>query len=755
MQQTLFDLIMDHKRAAILLLVAVTAFFGLFAVRIEFDNSIESYFLESDLRDYDRFLEEFGTDEIIVVAFGGEDIFTVENFELIHGLSRRLEKVRHVRRVISLTTAEVVTGTDDSVDFTELMPELPKSPEELAAIRARAFADPIIPGTLISPDGRNTAIAAEIDHRIGEFDYKVELLNDIRAIVAEYESETGKTFRIGGTAVLDDAVFRYTQRDQALFFPIMMVLIISLMYLMFRRVTTTLLPLAVVVISVIWTYGFMSLMGYKINVISTILGPLLMAVGIADSMHIIADYLQEVARPGSSARESVERSFRNVLGPCVMTTVTTVLGLLALLSADLVPIRQFGIVAAAGVVAALVVTILLLPILLAVIPVTRVVSVERIRTGRFTRLLGWLGEWHGGRAAIVLLASLLAVGPAVYSLFQVTVGTNSLDYFRRGDPVRTGTEWIDRNVGGTTSLEFLIEADTDDALTDPALLEKMESFQAYLKEVPGITKVFSVTDMLKTLNRAFHGGDEAAFRVPDSATVVAQELLIVEGSADLDALLSRDRTRGRITARVAMDSSRELAHRMPEVEARMHEIFGEAARVTPTGSVYLMHEMEGYLLSSQAKSFLLAFLVITVAMTLAFRSFKLGVLAMVPNLLPIVFVLALMPVLGIALDVGTVMIAGIALGLVVDDSTHFLYRLKEERKGVADNRQAIAGAMTLVGRPIVFTSIVLSLGFSVLVLGSFNPVTHFGVLAGMVIALALFFDLVVLPAIVGLLRSSV
>jgi predicted RND superfamily exporter protein len=283
----------------------------------------------------------------------------------------------------------------------------------------------------------------------------------------------------------------------------------------------------------------------------------------------------------------------------------------------------------------------------------------------------------------------------------------------------------------------------------------MESFQAYLKEVPGITKVFSVTDMLKTLNRAFHGGDEAAFRVPDSATVVAQELLIVEGSADLDALLSRDRTRGRITARVAMDSSRELAHRMPEVEARMHEIFGEAARVTPTGIVYLMHEMEGYLLSSQAKSFLLAFLVITVAMTLAFRSFKLGALAMVPNLLPIVFVLALMPVLGIALDVGTVMIAGIALGLVVDDSTHFLYRLKEERKGVADNRQAIAGAMTLVGRPIVFTSIVLSLGFSVLVLGSFNPVTHFGVLAGMVIALAVFFDLVVLPAIVGLLRWSV
>jgi predicted RND superfamily exporter protein len=437
-----------------------------------------------------------------------------------------------------------------------------------------------------------------------------------------------------------------------------------------------------------------------------------------------------------------------------MTSVTTVLGLLCLLSADLAPIRQFGLVAAVGVLAALVVTVLLLPILLAVIPMRRVVAPEPIRSGRFTRLLAWLGSWQRGRTVLVLLACGVVVGPAAYSLRQLTVGTNSLDYFREGDPVRRGTEWIDRNVGGTTSLEFLIEADTEDALVEPALLEKMESFQAYLRQVPGITKVFSVTDMLKTLNRAFHGGEEQAFRIPDSATAVAQELLVVEGSADLDALLSRDRTHGRITARVAMDTSRELAHRMPEVEAHMHEVFGEAASVTPTGIIYLMHEMEGYLISSQIKSFLLAFIVITLAMAGALRSFKLGALAMIPNLLPIVCVLALMPVLDIPLDVGTVMIAGVALGLVVDDSMHFLYRYQEERKRAPDARHALAGAMSYAGRPIVFTSIVLSLGFGVLLFGSFNPVANFGVLAALVIALALVFDLVVLPAIVGCFRSS-
>jgi len=748
-RQKLFRTIVNHRIQVMLVLAAVTAVFGYFAAQIQFDNSIESYFLDADIENYNRFLDEFGSDEIVVVAFGGEDIFTADNFKLIDALSRKIEKLPHVRRVISLTTAQIVSGRGDSVIFDDLTSPLPSSPADLARVRARALADPTIPGTLISPDGRNTAIVAEIDHIIGEFDYKIKLLNDLRDIVAEQAAATGKSFSIGGTAVLDDAVFRYTQRDQTMFFPVMIVIIVAVMYFMFRRVATTFLPLIVVVVSVVWTYGFMALMGYKINIISTIIGPLLMAVGIADSMHIIADYLQEAAHSGSSAIENIERSFHSVLGPCVMTSITTILGLLSLLAADLVPIRQFGLVAAVGVLAALVVTIVLLPILLAMIPLSKVVSREHVRGGPFTRFLSWLGAWHPNRNAIVLLACALAIVPAAYSLSRLTIGTNSLDYFRPDDPVRNQTEWIDRSIGGTTSLEFLVESKGGGDFADPGLLAKMDRFQTYLKTVPGITKVISVTDMVKTLNRAFEGGREEEFRIPDSAAAVAQELLVVEGSDDLDALLSGDRTRGRITARVAMDSSRALAHSMPEVEAHMREIFGASARVTPTGIVYLMHQMEGYLLSSQMKSFLLAFLVITIAMAIGLRSLKLGALAMIPNLLPIVFVMALMPVLGISIDVGTVMIAGVALGLVVDDTTHFLYRLREQRTCAADTHDAIARSMNLTGRPIVFTSIVLSLGFSVLVLASFNPVVNFGILAGILIMLALFFDLVVLPALVG------
>jgi hypothetical protein len=193
---------------------------------------------------------------------------------------------------------------------------------------------------------------------------------------------------------------------------------------------------------------------------------------------------------------------------------------------------------------------------------------------------------------------------------------------------------------------------------------------------------------------------------------------------------------------------------MPQIENRMREIFADAATVTPTGVVYLMHNMENYVLTSQIKSFLLAFIIIIISITVLLRSIRLGILAMIPNFLPILFTMALMPLLGISLDIGTVMVAGVALGLVVDDTIHFMSSLKTELQHEPDIRTSVEKAMRRTGRPIIFTSIVLSLGFMVLLFASFNPIIHFGFLSSVVILFALIFDLVVLPAILGFLRPS-
>ncbi|MCP4202247.1 MAG: MMPL family transporter [bacterium] len=753
--------ILGHRVLVVVLMAVATVALGWQAAEVGFDNSIETYFREDDIAEYRRFLDRFGTDEIIAIAFD-VGAFTPAGLELIQRISEEVEGLPHVRRVLSLTEAKIVFGDEDTVYFDPLVDPLanptvgekPSSPAALAAVKQRALADPFIPGTVVSHDLRSAAVVAEIDHLIGAFDYKVELIAQIRELVGELERETGRRFHIGGTAVIDDVLLRYTQRDQATYVPLMVLIIIGLVFAMFRSLKMVLLPVTVVGVTIGWTYGFLALLGYRINIITTILTPLLMAVAIADSMHFIADYLHETASGRHDKREAIERSFTNVWMPCLMTSVTTAVGLLALLSADLVPIRELGLVAAFGVVAAFIGTVLLLPVLLSLCPCPAERHRAQFAGGWLAGLLRGLGDWRRSRAVAVLTVSALLTVAALLSLPRLTIGTNSLDYLKPDDPVRGETEWIDARVGGTSSLEFLVETGEENAIRRPELLRRMAAFEEYLRAVEGVTGVYSVVGMVKALNRAFYGGDERFFAIPASSEEVAQQLLLVEGSEDIDALLSDGDATARIVARVQMARSQQLSRKMLEIERRATELFGEAATVTPTGMVHLMHRMEGYLLSSQIKSLSLAFVVISLLMLAMLRSARLALVALIPNLLPILFTLALMPWLGIPLDVGTVMIAVIALGLVVDDSIHLLVRLESERKRAPDTRRAIARALTAVGRPIIYTSVALSLGFLVLVFASFNSMIHFGVLSATVIALALVFDLVALPAVVGFLRLA-
>jgi len=756
MQSQLINYILKHRLLVTLVILLITIFFGWKALGVQFDNSIETYFLPDDIGDYRHFLDQFGSDEMIVVAFSGEpDIFNNSDLEIIDRLTNRMESLPHVHRILSITNSQIVWGDSESVNFDFVIDELPASDEELSIIRKRSLEDAFIPGTVLSRDGRHTAIVLEVDHITGEFDYKIDLLNQVQAILKEERIDKDKAYYFGGGPVIDEAIFRYNQEDQSRYTPIMILLMVAIMFAMFRRIDSVLLPLIVVVISIIWTYGFLVLMRYKINLISTILTPLLMAVSVADSIHIVAGYLQEHGQHKSARRrDCIISTIDQLIVPTTMTSVTTIIGLLSLLSAALTPVREFGLVAAFGVMVAYGVTISFLPVLLTFLPAPKEVHKAAVRSGFTTHILKWLGKWHPRRAILILTVSGLLLIPTMKMVSLISVGTNSLDYFKPGDPVRNQTEWIDSHLGGSISLEFLVDGQKTDALKNPILLQKMDVFQNYLKKIPGVTGVFSGVNLIKSLNKAYFEGDEVAFSIPESQLGVSQELLLVRGSDELSSLLSDDYSKGRITVRVAMAKSQELAENMPAIEEKMNDIFHSVANVRPTGLVYLMSRMETYLLKTQIRSFSIAFVVILLCMILMLRSVKLGLLAIIPNFLPILFTLALMPFFNIALDVGTVMIAGVALGLVVDDSIHFLTRLKLNLQLENSTHPAIASAIEKTGRPIIFTSIILSFGFTVLTLASFNPVIHFGILSSIVIFLALVFDLVVLPSVLGFFKPK-
>ena len=406
MRKKSFDFIIAHKILVLAVLLGITIFFGWQAAKISTNTNIENFYLEDDVREYNRFLDEFGTDQVIAIAFEAEDPFSVENLRIVDSISQKLEVMPGISRVYSLTTAKIIYGDGDTVYFDPLMEEIPSTGEELDLIKQRALQDPFIKGILMSPEKKNTAIVAEIDHVVGEsYKDEIKLAKAIKGLLKEEEKSTGKHFYIGGNIVIEEALSRYTQTDNMRMVMLSALFMLVITYIMFRQIVMTILPMLVVMLTTIWTHGLMVLMGYEVNTINIIIRALLMAVATAGSMHIIADYLQKGAAGNLTRIEYLGQTFSDVAVPCFLAAMTTAIGLLSLLTSNIKPLREFGLTGAAGVMFSFIIGILLLPILLSIIPVPKGKYRERIEGGLLAKILIWLGHWQKKRALIIILVS--------------------------------------------------------------------------------------------------------------------------------------------------------------------------------------------------------------------------------------------------------------------------------------------------------------------------------------------------------------
>ena len=292
-----------------------------------------------------------------------------------------------------------------------------------------------------------------------------------------------------------------------------------------------------------------------------------------------------------------------------------------------------------------------------------------------------------------------------------------------------------------------------EGLKEPSILRRLDGLAERLRHGPIATKVVSVVDRLKEMNRVFTGDPVAGDVVPATRDLVAQFYLLLEQGDDLDTLVQDDYSVGRMTARVRLSDAERLTAALGEVDPALvtgHD--GGGMSVTATGYIKLMVEIEGYLVASQLRSFAVAFSLVVVLLGLVLRSARLAMFAMIPNVVPIVMGLGFMALAGIPLDPGTVMIGGVAMGLVVDDTVHFLVRLRRQMVAGATLDEAVSRTLEQVARPIIATSLTLAVGFGAMTVASFSPNAHFGAVTAVVIVLALIGDLVVLPATLLWLR---
>ncbi len=750
-------IILKHTRLVLAAGIVLTAVFVFYASKLHIDNSVRSGFpsYNKDFRELEAFLNEFGGDELIVVAYQSDEIFSKKHLLAIDRISREIAGLDMVLKVTSLTEApyfkpyhrklrpaNLISRNDDG----EL--ELPEDEEGLKQLRERIVGNSLYVDNIISRDGRATAIAAHIESDPEDDSYKSRLTRQIKAIASS--SGLKERFYFAGPPVFVTEMERCVSHDLRYFTPVVILMIGAVLFYLFRAWRTVLLPLVTVMMCVLWTAGFMQLTTGRITIASTILPPLMIAIGVAIVVHVFTQYEDEL-RINLARRPALEEAITHVGWPCLLTAVTTALGFASLSASEIPTIIETGLFASFGVLVAYLIAMTFVPGVLMHMKVTQR-PVETVHPN-LVKGLRAIGRFNETRPRLVVLITLALVAVSAWGISRLEVETNLINYFSPKTEVRQAQDFVSENLGGSITMDVVVEAHNGNTVADIELLKRVRELEEHLRSHPAVGKVFSIADVVLAMNKERFGKEKFFEELPfiDEQNLKSIRSLRAEYGYfrhDVD----ENFTKLRVSARLRQISSKKLLQMLQKTEDYLKGHFSGDYSATVTGSTRLFVKMGRILVAGEIKGLIMAVISIFVVITLLFRNFWMGLISMVPNVVPIMITLAVMGFANIPINVTTAMIPCIALGIAVDDTIHYVSRFKREFAHDQHYVNSMFRTLLSTGKPIVFTSMVLFCGFITLAVSSFSCNAYFGILTSVTMVSALLGDLIILPVLINILR---
>jgi predicted RND superfamily exporter protein len=726
------------------------------------DNDITAWFSKADpvYQDYERFRAEFGGTRALIIAVRADSadmLFSRETLRLIGEISGDIERVDTVQRVNSLATATIVdalpsTSPDDDGGL-EVKPLLENlDARDPAEIRRRALEDDLIRGDLVSEDGSTTAIIVSFDEdRIDEV--RAGVIQQIHGIV-DPKLPPGVRAYYNGSLEISETYNRITLDNQSKFMPPILLFTVMAIYASFRSWRKTMLTMFAVIVSLLWTLGLYSLMGFSYNVLASMLVPLIVVLAIADDVHIMQHWDEERRHgpPGDNVEQAFKRTVAHLAAPLLGASATTALGMLSLATSNVVAVRAFGIGSAVGIMVDFVISLVLMPTLLSLVkPETSEAPHEKYFIGPLKKIAAFSCAQPG---RVLLVAVGLALVAAT-GILRLRVDTNHISFFSSTHPLGQSAAVIDQQLGGVYSFQMMLEGPPD-SLKTPDALQRLDRLQTELRAFPHVRKVTSVADYVKRINKELNDGRPDANVIPLDADTIAQELFVFalggEGRHELERVVASDYSRAQVSIKLQSMSSDLVLEQVERADRMAKDAFaGTGITVLTTGSGRLFSTLDHYLVMSQLSSFGTAFFTVFGVIFLVFRSLRFGLLTIAPNVLPVLAVLGIMGFLDISMNVATVMVASVALGIVDDDTIHFINRYRREAAAGRTTDEAIEIATAHEGRASLTTAIINSAGYAVLLLSEYKPTAWFGGLLALTMLAAFLAEVFILPATIKLL----
>lgn len=730
--------LMRHPLIAVALHLAVTVVLAAFGLGIRFDNAVGSlrFTDHPDAVFYERARAEFGSDDVAVIGVGAYDLFTVQTIEKIARVTDALASLDGVERVVSLTNAPDPTATSGSGAGARLLPRVPPSPSDLARLRQKIESIPLYRDHLVARDLRGAAIhvffkpLSDVEYRDFQIDRRIE----------EILAAARGTFHHSGTLHLRQAAADLMRAELLRLTPMAMAVMTAVMWLCFWSVRGVVFAALSVGMALVWTLGLMVLAGRSLSLGTMVLPPLLIVIGSVYAIHVLARYVQrsgeDVEGEGSAAR------LAGVMAPVTLSALTTMVGFASLMLSPVAMVRDLGLFASVGVFFCAVSSLTFLPAALRLSGLWEGAGITSAIAEALTRVLTWLGgRAHVWRRGVRWTAGGIAV-LALAGAARIHVDSNLLASFEPLSKVRRDSEIVNERIAGAAPFFIVMDAGEAGAVMRWEVLRQIKKLQAFVAALPGVRSTLSIADYID-----LYGGGDVPWS--DAARVEALAVSIGSGQAPLGAVVSDDLRRASIVVRSALSSSSEVENTLAAIEAYVAQNLPASLRVRPTGNLVLLVGSTSEVVAAQMRSLALALLVIFAVLAVMFLSVRIGFLAVIPNAVAILVFFGIMGWSGISLNLATSLIAAIALGVAVDSTVHYLWRLNTVLKNEADPAAASIRSLHGAGPSLVLATTALVVGFLTFTYSDFVPFRELGALAAGTMVAALAGNLVLLPALMA------
>ncbi|QNL21694.1 MMPL family transporter [Hyphobacterium sp. CCMP332] len=758
MWTSLAHIIIKYRYALLASILVVTIFMANQARKIELTYDFAQIVPDDDpdmiyLREFKKTFGEDGT--VMAIGLKDESIFEKDKFIKLQYLDKALSQIEGVDKVLSIASILNVSKNtaEKKFEYLPVFTKTPDSQEELDSLLAIAGNIKFYEGQVINSENGALLVIITLEKDYVNSAQRDPLIADIRMAGDQFTDKTGIELHYAGIPYVRSEVSNRVKEEFSFFLYISLAVCATILFLFFRSFTAVLVPMLLIGVIVVWTMGTIVLLGYKLTLLTALLPPIIVVIGIPNSIYLINKYHQEFSKHGIKLL-ALSRIIRKIGIVTLITNFTTAIGFGVLTSTDIAILTEFGLVASINIMATFVVSIILIPATFALLPEP---SAKHLKHLEF-RFVGFLLEGfdvivHKYRPA-VYISTLITIVVSVYGLTKIEAISYMVDDLPKNSPIIKDLHFFEQNFAGIMPLEIIVDTNKKRGTTKLNNLQLVDQFDEFIDSIPNVSKSVSMLNVVKAANYAFYNQNPDFYQLPskrDRAFLYRYLKNTQDSTQIANSFIDSAGQKMRLSYRIEDMGSIRLNELINEkIIPKAKSLFeGTDLEMMVTGTTLIFIKGNSYLIQNLLQSMIIAFVLIAIIMAILFQSVRMILISIIPNTIPLLVTAGIMGYFGIHLKPSTALIFSIAFGISVDDSIHYLAKYRQELLANGNRiSKCVSISLLETGSSMMYTSIVLFAGFIIFAFSDFGGTVALGVLTSLTLLVALLINLIILPSLI-------